>query len=155
MLDRWMRPLIDPPLNRLGRSLARAGLHANSITLLGLALGLVAAGLIGFGQMTAALVLLLASRVADGLDGAVARATTPTDFGGYLDICADFLFYGAIPMGVCVAGTRHQRRCGGVLIAQLLCQRCQLSRLCDLSREAWAKNQYTRQKIALFHGRLA
>ena len=99
MLDRWMRPLIDPPLNRLGRSLARAGLHANSITLLGLALGLVAAGLIGFGQMTAALVLLLASRVADGLDGAVARATTPTDFGGYLDICADFLFYGAIPMG--------------------------------------------------------
>ena len=99
MLDRWMRQLIDPPLNRLGRSLARAGLHANSITLLGLALGLVAAGLIGFGQMTAALVLLLASRVADWLDGAVARATTPTDFGGYLDICADFLFYGAITMG--------------------------------------------------------
>ena len=30
MLDRWMRPLIDPPLNRLGRSLARAGLHAKA-----------------------------------------------------------------------------------------------------------------------------
>ena len=31
-------------------------------------------------------------------DGAVARATQKTDFGGYLDISADFLFYGAIPM---------------------------------------------------------
>jgi phosphatidylglycerophosphate synthase len=42
---------------------------------------------------------LLASRLADGLDGAVARATRTTDFGGYIDIVADFLFYGAIPLG--------------------------------------------------------
>ncbi|MEL7274379.1 MAG: hypothetical protein AAGK33_13200, partial [Pseudomonadota bacterium] len=35
---------------------------------------------------------------ADGLDGAVARATRKTDFGGYLDITCDFLFYGAIPL---------------------------------------------------------
>ncbi len=29
----------------------------------------------------------------------MARATRRTDFGGYLDIIADFLFYGAIPLG--------------------------------------------------------
>ena len=49
-----------------------------------------------------ALVLLLLSRLADGLDGAVARATKRTDFGGYLDIAADFLFYGAIPLAFAV-----------------------------------------------------
>ena len=37
-------------------------------------------------------------RLADGLDGAIARAGQKTDFGGYLDIEADFLFYGAIPL---------------------------------------------------------
>jgi len=42
---------------------------------------------------------LLLSRLADGLDGAIARATEKTDFGGYLDITSDFLFYGAVPLG--------------------------------------------------------
>jgi phosphatidylglycerophosphate synthase len=42
--------------------------------------------------------VLLASRLADGLDGAVARVRGKTDFGGYLDIAADFAFYGAIPL---------------------------------------------------------
>ena len=45
-----------------------------------------------------ALVPVAASRIADGLDGAIARATRKTDFGGYLDIACDFAFYGAIPL---------------------------------------------------------
>jgi phosphatidylglycerophosphate synthase len=57
------------------------------VTLTGLALGLLSA-----------LALLLASRLADGLDGAVARATRRTDFGGYLDITADFVVYSALPL---------------------------------------------------------
>lgn len=98
MLDAQARRVIDPPLDRLGARLARAGIGADAVTLSGLALGLVAAGLIAFGATLLALVPLLASRLADGLDGAVARASHRTDFGGYLDIAADFLFYGAIPM---------------------------------------------------------
>jgi phosphatidylglycerophosphate synthase len=34
----------------------------------------------------------------DGLDGAVARATRPTDRGGFLDITLDFIVYGAVPL---------------------------------------------------------
>ena len=98
MLDAAARRLIDPPLNRAGRSLAARGWTANGVTLLGLALGLFAAACIGLGWFALALIPLLASRIADGLDGAVARATRKTDFGGYLDIAADFLFYGAVPM---------------------------------------------------------
>lgn len=98
MLDAYVRPLIDPPLNRAGRLLARAGLPADAVTLAGLALGLAAAALIAWGEPLWALLPLLLSRLADGLDGAVARASRKTDFGGFLDIVSDFLFYGAIPM---------------------------------------------------------
>ena len=43
MLDRHIRPLIDPPLNRIGCRMAARGISANSVTLVGLGLGLVAA----------------------------------------------------------------------------------------------------------------
>lgn len=51
------------------------------------------------GAILTGLILILLSRIADGLDGAVARASRKTDYGGYLDITADFLFYGAVPLG--------------------------------------------------------
>lgn len=98
MFDAQIRPLIDPPLNALGGALARAGVSADGMTLIGLALGLLAAAMIALGAPGLALAPLLLSRLADGLDGAVARATRKTDFGGYLDITCDFLFYGAIPL---------------------------------------------------------
>jgi phosphatidylglycerophosphate synthase len=97
MFDAMIRRRIDPVLDRWGRVLARRGWTADAVTLAGLGLGLLAAALVAFGWTLAALVPLLASRLADGLDGAVARATRRTDFGGLLDIAADFLFYGAVP----------------------------------------------------------
>lgn len=102
MLDRTARKLIDPPLNAVGHRLARLGFTADGVTLLGLAFGLMAAAFIALGWMFLALVFLLLSRLADGLDGSVARATQTTDFGGYLDIACDFLFYGAIPLAFVV-----------------------------------------------------
>ena len=99
MLDGIMRRALDPGLNLVGQALANRGFHANQVTVLGLALGLIAAGMIAVGMSCwLALLPLLASRVADGLDGAVARASNITDFGGYLDIVCDFIFYGAIPL---------------------------------------------------------
>lgn len=116
MLDGTMRRMIDPPLNAAGRQLARAGLSANLVTLVGLAIGLAAAGAIYFGRYEIGLVLILISRLADGLDGAIARATTKTDFGGYLDITADFLFYGAIPMAFVWADPADNAIAGAFLL---------------------------------------
>lgn len=99
MLDAKLRPLIDPPLNRAGRALAAAGVSANMLTLAGLVLGLGGAVAIGFGEIGLGLALIIANRVFDGLDGAVARATAPTPLGGYFDIVADFAFYVSIPVG--------------------------------------------------------
>ncbi|MFN7165653.1 MAG: CDP-alcohol phosphatidyltransferase family protein [Pannonibacter sp.] len=103
MFDARLRPLIDPPLNAAGRTLAATGLAANAVTAIGLGFGLAAAALIALGYPLLALPLLLANRLADGLDGAIARATSRTDLGGYLDIVFDFLFYGAVPVAFALA----------------------------------------------------
>ena len=116
MLDRYARKIIDAPLNRLGRVIASAGLGAKAVTLIGLALGLGAALFVVLGLYGVALILLLASRLADGLDGAVARATQTTDFGGYLDIACDFLFYGAIPFAFVVADPAANAIAGAFLL---------------------------------------
>lgn len=117
MLDRYARILIDPPLNQIGSRLAARGLTADGVTLIGLALGLFAALLIALGATGWALIPLLASRIADGLDGAIARATRKTDFGGYLDIAVDFLFYGAIPMAFVLADPAGNGAAGAFLLA--------------------------------------
>lgn len=103
MFDAHLRPLIDPPLNALGRRLAAWGVGANAVTLAGLALGIGAAVAIGHSEFMLGLALILANRLLDGLDGAIARATRLTDFGGFLDIVADFAFYVAIPIGFAFA----------------------------------------------------
>jgi len=117
MLDRYVRPWMDPPLDRLGQRLARAGATADGVTLLGLALGVASAGAIALGAFALGLGLLLASRLADGLDGAIARATSKTDFGGYLDITADFLVYGAIPLGFVLHDPDANGAAGALLLA--------------------------------------
>lgn len=99
MFDARLRPLIDPPLNAAGRWLAARGISANLITLAGLVPALIAAFAIGHEAYGVGLVAIALNRLADGLDGAVARAQGLTDLGGYLDILADFAFYVAVPIG--------------------------------------------------------
>jgi phosphatidylglycerophosphate synthase len=103
LFDARLRPLIDPPLNAAGRRLAAWGIGADAVTLAGMFAGLAAAAAIADGLYAAGLALILLNRLLDGLDGAVARAKGLTDFGGYLDIVADFVFYVAVPVGFAVA----------------------------------------------------
>ena len=108
MLDTPIRQRIDPVLHAAGRWLSDRGATPNGITLAAFAIGLAAAGAIASGQFLPGLVLLLASRIGDGLDGWVARASgRQTDFGGFLDIVLDFAFYGAIPVAFAVADPAH------------------------------------------------
>jgi len=102
MLDTVMRPLINRPLNSAGRFLARRGVGANVVTFTGLVVGLLAALAIASGQFAVAFALIVANRVIDGLDGAVARASTPTDRGGYLDIVVDYVFYASVPLAFAI-----------------------------------------------------
>lgn len=103
MFDARLRPLIDPPLNAAGRWLARRGIGANAVTLAGLAPALGAGVAIAAGHFALALALILLNRLLDGLDGAVARSWGLTDFGGYLDTLADYVFYVTVPLAFGIA----------------------------------------------------
>lgn len=93
MLDAAARRLIDPPLDRAAARLCAAGISADTATVVGFALGVAAMVAIGLGLPLLGLGLLLANRLLDGLDGAVARRNGTTDLGGYLDIVLDFIVY--------------------------------------------------------------
>lgn len=116
MLDGWARQRIDPALRVMARRLAAAGVSANQITVASLALGLGAAAAVALQAYWLGLALLLASRLGDGLDGAVARIAGRTDLGGYLDIVFDFAVYGALPVGFVLADPAANAVAGAVLV---------------------------------------
>lgn len=103
MFDAALRRHIDPWLERAGRRLALAGIRADHLTLGGLAVGLLAVPALAGGAYAAALAAVLLNRLSDGLDGAVARQHGASDFGGYLDIVGDFIFYASVPFGFALA----------------------------------------------------
>ena len=120
MLDRYAIALLRPPLTATARMLVRAGLGANTITLLGFGIGIFAAILIAGGAYSMGAVALLASRLCDGLDGAVARQTQATDAGGFLDITLDFLFYASIPLAFALAQPADNALPAAVLLAAFM-----------------------------------
>ncbi len=116
MLDTRIRRIIDPTLDAMGRWLAAKGAKANAVSWAGFGLGVVAAALIALSYFWIGLVVLLMSRLCDGLDGAVARAGLKTDLGGFLDIVLDFAFYGLIPLAFIAADPANNAIAGSVLM---------------------------------------
>lgn len=99
MLDRAVRRRIDPVLERLATAIGRTGLGANGVTWIGFLVGLSGVAAIAANWLPLALLCLLGNRLCDGLDGALARQSRPTDRGAYLDIVLDFLFYALFVFG--------------------------------------------------------
>jgi phosphatidylglycerophosphate synthase len=109
--------LLRTGLDAAARGLARAGLHADHVTLIGFAIGVAGALCIAFEQFLAGLILLLASRLCDGIDGALARLTAATERGGFLDITLDFLFYASVPLAFALARPAANALPAAVLLA--------------------------------------
>lgn len=120
MLDRFAIAVLEPGLDRAARLIVRAGIGADAVTWTGFAVGLAAAAAIAQQRFGTGLALLLASRVADGLDGAVARRTQPTDRGAFLDITLDFLLYASIPLAFAIADPGANALAAAVLLAAFI-----------------------------------
>ena len=99
MIDAQLRQFVDPPADRLASWFVARGINADQVTLVGFFVGMLVVPALWLGWPLLALVLVLVNRVADGVDGAIARRTETTDRGGFLDICLDFFFYSAVPLG--------------------------------------------------------
>lgn len=117
MMDRWAVALLRPGLQAGARTLVRAGVRADAVTWTGFAIGLGAAVCIAHQAFLVGLGLLLLSRLLDGLDGAVARLTQPTDRGAFLDITLDFLFYASIPLAFAWADPLRNALAAATLLA--------------------------------------
>lgn len=120
MLDKAIQQALRPLMTQAARGLVRLGVGANVISVAGFVLGMAAAAAIATQHFLAGLALLLLSRLMDGLDGAVARATQPTDRGGFLDITLDFLFYAAIPLAFAMADPATNALPAAVLLASFI-----------------------------------
>lgn len=110
MIDNYLRRRLEGPLDRCAGLLDVAAISPDRVTAAGLVLGLGSALSAGLQLWWLALVLWLASRLADGLDGPLARrrarAGGPNSgAGGFFDITADFTVYGATVVGVAVGVT--------------------------------------------------
>lgn len=117
MIDAAILPLQRRVLTPPGRWLVARGIHADQLSLAGFALGVLAVPALAFGAYGLALALLALNRLADGLDGTVARLTGPTDRGAFLDIALDFVFYALFPLGFALANPAVNALPAAVLIA--------------------------------------
>ncbi len=120
MLDATIQKFIARPLDWGGHILARAGVTANAITLLGAVLAVPLIFALAAGSHGTALILLALNRLLDGLDGAVARATHRSALGGYMDIVADYVFYAGVPLGFALAAPADNALAAAGLLASFL-----------------------------------
>jgi phosphatidylglycerophosphate synthase len=97
MLDAPIRRILASPLERLAVGAVRIGLSANTITVFGFLMGLAAAAFIADEDYVLGLVCLALNRLADILDGIVARIKGATAVGAFLDASLDLFVYAAIP----------------------------------------------------------
>ena len=124
MLDRFLNAALQRPLQRIATALVAVGLRANQMTWAGFGVGLTGVALIALGHADWALLSIGLNRLADGLDGAMARLTQPTDLGAFLDISLDFLFYASIPLAFVLADPAGNGLAGAVLIYSFIGTGC-------------------------------
>ena len=96
-----VRRVTNEAVSSAGSAVYKAGIHPDTVTIIGTALVGVAAVSIASGQLQMGALLLLLSLPLDALDGAVARAMQRKDqFGGLLDSTldryADGFIFGAL-----------------------------------------------------------
>lgn len=120
MFDAKLIPLQRRMLALPTRLLLARGIRADEVSIAGFLIGLLTLPALWLGSFEIALVLLLINRLADGLDGAVARATQPTDRGAFLDIALDFLFYAIVPLGFALSNPSQNALPAAVLICSFV-----------------------------------
>lgn len=94
MFDDSVRPYVARLFGPVSRGMISWGVTPSALTWTGFVIAAAGAAAIASGHSAVGLALWLLSRVADGLDGVVARTSgRQSAFGGYLDILLDMAAY--------------------------------------------------------------
>lgn len=107
MIDAALLPTVRAVLEAPARRLVARGITADQVSLAGFGIGLLALPALWLGWFPLALALILLNRIADGLDGIMARKVGATDRGAFLDIALDFVFYATVPLGFALAAPEN------------------------------------------------
>ena len=95
--EAWVRRQAEALVSALGRS----PITPNQVTVVGLGLTFLAAGLVAFGHLRWAGVVLIFAGTCDILDGALARSTNASyPYGAFLDSTLDRYSEGAVYLGL-------------------------------------------------------
>jgi len=116
MLDSKILEQTRSSLLKLAKGLLARNITANQVTVAGFIVGMLAVPLIILDFKLLALACIILNRLLDGLDGTLARLSTPTDRGGFLDIVLDFIFYSSIPLAFALADPQANALAATVLI---------------------------------------
>ncbi|MCJ8317891.1 CDP-alcohol phosphatidyltransferase family protein [Idiomarina sp.] len=120
MFDPFLTPYTKQILNEPARWLVKQNIKADHVTVGGFFVGTLAVPALALEYYLLALAFILLNRLADGLDGAVARLTKTTDAGGYLDIVLDFVFYSAVVFGFLLANPENNAVAAGILMVTFM-----------------------------------
>jgi len=121
MFDDAVRARFARAAQPLARRCVAAGVTPGVITGAGVIAGLLAAGAVASGAPLVALLLWIVNRIADGLDGVVARhAGTASPLGGFWDITLDMTAYSSMVIGFAVAHPEHGVLWSVVLMGYIL-----------------------------------
>lgn len=120
MLDRYLLGVQNSLLRPVAVRLSSYGIAADALTITGFLFGVSSAALVVTGHHRMALIPFFLNRLFDGLDGAVARLTGPTDRGAFLDIALDFAIYAMIPLAFALAYPARNAMAASVLLASFM-----------------------------------
>ncbi len=95
--ETWVRRKAEALMSAIGR----VPLTPNQVTVVGVILTFIASGLVAFGQLRSAGVVLIFAGTCDILDGALARSTNASyPYGAFLDSTLDRYAEGAVYLGL-------------------------------------------------------
>ncbi|PKG38060.1 CDP-alcohol phosphatidyltransferase family protein [Psychromonas sp. Urea-02u-13] len=155
MLDRYTIKMVRKPLELMTTKINQMNIKADSITLMGFALGVFAFIAIAFQWYGLGLLFILGNRIFDGLDGAVARLQGISDAGGFLDITLDFIFYSLIPFAFVLALPQENAVAGAFLIFSFIGTGSSFLAFATLASKRKIENPVYRSKSLYYIGGLA
>lgn len=113
-------------LQKVAKKLVKIGVTANMVTLVGFVIGLLAINFLAIESYGWALVCILLNRLSDALDGAVAKASKPTDFGLFFDATLDYMFYAGVIFGFALANPEQNAVAATFLMFGFVSSACAL-----------------------------
>lgn len=119
-----LRLIMRSFFNDAGKTLAKMGISANLMSLIGFVIGIFTINFLAMEMYATAILCIILNRVCDALDGAIARNSQVTDFGVFLDATLDYIFYAGVIFGFALANPAENAVAAAFLLLAFTASAC-------------------------------